>query len=325
MKKYIYVYLLTAFAFLANDSYGQLYIWEVGGGFGGANYLGDIGGVNSAGVDNSLRDIQLRQTSFALKAFARVRVAYRWNFAYNLTWARIRGADSLTTDWPERFARNLSFRTDIIELNAIGQYNFLAFPDLGGKKRYNQGLIMYAGMGISVFYFNPMGQLDGTWHNLQPLQTEGRENEYSRFSVGIPVNIGVTFEWRNQHNRFGHPVDRYRRHRISWDFTMRVTATDYLDDISTDYPNVRNLDSELAQSFSSRTMEVIDDPRRGDIHPNNHLNAGSPRGDPSDNDFFLTSTVTYSYILKTAKRRFRRPKYSYMYGNIRKRGKRARY
>lgn len=305
-------------------SSAQLYIWDIGGGVGASNYLGDIGGYDGPQNDNSLKDLHIKSTNFSINAFARVRPVYRMSLKFDLTWARIKGADSLTKEWPERYVRNLSFRTDIIELSAQAHYFFLIINDLAGKKRFNKALYSYIGGGVGLMYYNPQAYYDGQWYNLQPLNTEGKENQYARIAPTLPLSFGMIFEWRDERDRYGHKVDRYRRHRVGLELCYRFTSTDYLDDISTDYPNLDAMD-ETSRNLSSRSSEVADDPRSGDIPIENYTTEGSPRGDPSDKDHFMTITLSYSYIIKTHKRKFRRPKYNYVYGNVKRRGKRARY
>tara|TARA_Y100000782_G_C10183462_1_gene265155 strand:+ start:2741 stop:3880 length:1140 start_codon:yes stop_codon:yes gene_type:complete len=322
------------------------YIWDVGLGIGASNYLGDIGGYDGPQNDNSIKDLHFKSTSFSLNAFARQRLTEQVSLKFDFTWARIKGADSLTQNWPERYARNLSFRTDIIEASIQSQLYILILNNLG-KEPYIAGLYSYIGGGIGAMYYNPQARYNGKWRDLQPLNTEGKENQYLRFSPTIPLSFGMVFEWRSKYVRpkknmsnsgsmysngsknkiqkaksshsnlnkmnrdsrrkrsnkytiFGKRKEpnknSYRTHRLGIDFCYRITFTDYLDDISTDYPDLEEMD-ETSRNLSSRSTEVINDPRSGGIPIENYTTQGSPRGDPTDNDDFITITLTYSFNL----------------------------
>lgn len=272
------------------------YSWDIGGGIGASNYLGDIGGYDGPQNDNSIKDLHFKSTSFSLNTFARVRFTKFYSLKLDATWARIKGADSLTQNWPERYARNLSFRTDIFEVS-IQNFFFIPINDIGN----NPGIVSlypYVGGGVGVMYYNPQAYYNGKWHDLQPLNTEGKENQYFRFSPTIPLSFGMVFEWRKRYIRkYGKRTfndKSYATNRLGIDFCYRVTFTDYLDDISTDYPDLEEMD-ETSRNLSSRSSEVINDPRSGNIPIENYTTKGSPRGDSSDNDHFLTITLTYSY------------------------------
>jgi hypothetical protein len=80
---------------------------------------------------------------------------------------------------------------------------------------------VYGYGGVGLLYFNPKAELNGTWHALQPLQTEGVE--YSRITPVIPFGLGVRF-------KFGPNMN------IAIEGGYRKIFTDYLDDVSTVYP-----------------------------------------------------------------------------------------
>jgi hypothetical protein len=132
-----------------------------------------------------------------------------------MTYGRVAGSDEngLYTD------RNLSYRSKIFEIAAIGEY----FP-LRDRK-----LLPYAMAGIGVFSFNPQAKYKNDWVDLKPLHTEGEgfseyadRPEYSLTGVCLPFGLGVRYELSNMMN--------FRLEGL-----YRYTFTDYLDDVSRTY------------------------------------------------------------------------------------------
>ena len=101
-----------------------------------------------------------------------------------LTWFQLSGNDSKADD--DRVERNLSFRSNNIELSALGAINL---TPMGLRFYQRSKLNFHAFAGIGVLYFNPKAKYQGDWHALQPLQTENKK--YSRFQPVIPLGFGA--------------------------------------------------------------------------------------------------------------------------------------
>jgi hypothetical protein len=155
-----------------------------------------------------------------------------------------------------------------MELNAFHRYE---------RSRLNP----YIFTGASVFHFNPKAQLDGTWYDLQPLGTEGQfitgggyEKPYKLFQVAVPVGFGIA-------------VQLNKKLRLKADFCHRFLFTDYLDDVSTVYPDLESLSAtpggDIAVALSSR--------RKDGKYPN----ANSPRGSAKYKDAYTTFGLTLVY------------------------------
>lgn len=215
-----------------------------------------------------------------------------------------------------RYARNLQFRNNIKELSIVGIYDIFSNP-YSVIMRLNFTPYVFA--GVAVFHHNPKGLVPsqailhagdtllpeqaGEWVSLKELQTEGES--YSNFSFSIPVGAGVRF-------RVSQRLD------LEAEVGYRFLFTDYLDDISGDYVDKSTLSSELAQIMSDRSLEpveVVSGENRFDalvnselINTNNlptypnpngepfvHLRGygqpGAKRGNPNDNDIFITTTI----------------------------------
>jgi len=183
-----------------------------------------------------------------------------------VNWFTLQGSDS-KADNNDRQQRNLSFRSRNIELNAIGMINLFA----NGNRYYRRPYFnVYGYAGVGLLYFNPKAELNGTWHALQPLQTEGIK--YSRMTPVIPFGLGVRF-------KFGPNMN------IAIEGGYRKIFTDYLDDVSTVYPNQAGLASDLARSLSVRY-----EPIPVDIE-------GFRRGNPTSSDGYLMVNVKLEYYL----------------------------
>ena len=123
------------------------------------------------------------------------------------------------------------------------------------------------------------------WVELQPLATEGQgmegyESPYSLTQISIPFGLGLKFS-----------VTKFISIGLEWG--LRMTFTDYIDDISTNYVDrsiLLDWSGELGASAADRTNEIQD---------NVYNPAGSMRGNPERNDWYqffgftLTSKIPY--------------------------------
>lgn len=191
--------------------------------------------------------------------------------------------------------RNLSFQSDIYELGIQGEYNFINFNVMKGDHITTP----YAFAGVSGFYFNPVAELDGILHELQPLGTEGQglpgyDAKYKQFSIGIPAGVGIKFNFNKTVN-------------IGLEMGVRYTFTDYIDDVSGKYPDLNVLNEtsgEIAASLSYRTPEynnsIITNPE------------GQFRGgEQGRNDFYFFGGMTISFNIgqvKEFEKRKKKPK-----------------
>ncbi len=136
----------------------------------------------------------------------------------------IAGADDRTSivgkNRGTNYDRGLSFRTWIYDIGISGEYRLSKF-------RKTKSVVPSIYTGVSGFYFNPQGEVDGVYYPLRPLGTEGQTADgsrhgYSRFGIAIPSGIKLTRHLNN------HTL-------ISVSYTYNKLFTDYLDDVSTGY------------------------------------------------------------------------------------------
>jgi hypothetical protein len=171
--------------------------------------------------------------------------------------------------------RNLSFRTDILDLGAQLEFNF--FPYIHGSKEYY--FTPYFTGGFNILMYSPKAKLDGTWHNLRPLGTEGQleGEEYGLISGGFIIGGG--FKW-----------DLSEDWSMNIELSARRLLTDYVDDVSRTYPNsssLRTRRGDIAADLSDRSIgEKI-----GEL--------GRQRGNSRDNDTYTLFSVGLVYYFGT--------------------------
>lgn len=275
------LYILLLFSALSLSLHSQ-WLWDFGVNASAANYLGDIGG--GAGTRRGfISDIKLAKTRWNFGGFAR----YKWRPKVSLKLAvdylRLEGDDKLSSNPGRRF-RNFNFRNDIYDMALTGEYFFYENNDLGNTYRYRNGFRAYIFAGVGGFYSNPKTLYQGQWIALQPLATEGVS--YRKFVMNIPMGVGFYFTFN-------------KKNRIGFELNYRKTFTDYLDDISGNYP--ASAPTDYDPGIVLRTPELKStNPELAASDPaafNSHQ-FGAKRGDNTHKDSYLTVGFSYSYVLR---------------------------
>jgi hypothetical protein len=304
MKK---IFLFLAIVSIPAISNAQ-FKWDFGGGIGVANYLGDIGGGESVRRD-FVMDMKLQKTRWSVNGFARYKISPSLSVKGSLGQMRIEGDDALSAN-PARYNRNLSFRNDMWEMAFTGEYYFYKSSDISGRpglrgSKKKKDFRSYVFGGVGLLYHNPKAELNGSWVALAPLQTEGVA--YDKIIPVVPLGLG-----------FSYTINRH--HRIGFELGWRMVFSDYLDDVSSNYIDPKDM-NETARALQNRNGELYDATGNytgiytqinssnygfsEDVNSNNRLNK---RGDPSNNDNYLTAMVSYSYVMK-GKNKFYKAKY----------------
>lgn len=285
-------------------SYGQYYI-DYGFSAGASNYLGDIGGGSGPGR-NGLADIRLDISRWTLGGFYRYRVAPSIAIKGALNYIRLFGDDSKTANLPRK-GRNLNFKNDMFEFTANAELYIYKVNDVGKTGRYSTDFNLYLFGGLGLFYSNPKGQnVEGEWVSLQPLQSEGVS--YGKFNFVIPAGIG-----------FYYTINR--RYRLGMEVGWRTTFTDYIDDVSDVYAN------DFDGITNKTNQELLDE-----INADNNVNpglllgnydAGSRRGDPTQDDSYLTATINFSWTLRGSSK-FYKSRHNWVLGRNKRRSRKSR-
>jgi hypothetical protein len=271
MKK-IYALLLVV---IFTSNVDAQWLWDYGVNMGVSNYLGDIGG--GAGTrKNFVADMKLSKTRWNFGGFIR----YKWRPKLSLKLAldqlRLEGDDKLSAN-PARRARNFNFRNDVWDLGFTGEYFFFEDNDLGNTYRYRNGFRAYVFGGIGGLYTDPKTLYNGEWVKLQPYATEGVT--YRKIVANIPMGIGFYFTFN-------------KKNRLGFELNYRKTFTDYLDDISGNYP--ADPGNAYERGLILRTPELN--------NPNGAAEQshswGQKRGEPKYKDSYIGMNFSYSYVIR---------------------------
>jgi len=242
---------------------------EIGAFVGASYYLGDI----NPGK-------HYFQPNFSFGAVYKYNIDYRWAFRFNLTKGKVEGSDGVMKFYENR---NLSFESDINEVALGMELNFL--PYIVGSRSYKTTSYIFAEIGY--FQFNPRTQYNGEWYDLQPLGTEGQgttaypeKKLYKLSEFAFPFGLG-----------FKHCFSE--NFSISFEWGVRKTMTDYIDDISTTYVN-----SEVLSAENSQMSAVLAD---RNLSGKSEINFGKQRGDSSNNDWYSFAGITLFINIKKNK------------------------
>lgn len=139
-------------------------------------------------------------------------------------------------------------------------------------------LIPYVFLGVGATYLNTTTAYRGQFYSLPKQRTEGIA--YSRLPGILRWGLGM-------------PVKTAYRTLFSVEFSYTHVMNDYLDDVSTRYPDFSQL-SPLAAGLSDR---------RGDLGiplPTNQ--PGDQRGNPTARDGYFALTLRYTHLWTTTAR-----------------------
>jgi hypothetical protein len=307
--------LISAFSFCkAQSGYKPTYPFEIGLQLGTAIFLGDLGG--QVGIGRPfLRDTDLGAFQPTVGVFGRWNIGAYFSARLDLNYLMLKGddrwagagkRDQFTGDQPRiigmddswfRWYRQLDFRSRVFEASIAAEiipYNF----ELGGGYQDYSVISPYGFVGLGIFNFKPQGTgPDGGWIDLKPLSTEGQglvdanniplgRPEYKLTQLNVPIGFGVKWIYNDQW-------------ALSMEVNHRLTFTDYIDDLSTDYIDPQifydNMTPDKADvaAFMARKSILVDPGNVNGIvsSPNEQ------RGDPKDNDSYYTITIRFSYFI----------------------------
>ena len=249
----------------------QAQIHEIGIWGGITNYFGDL---------NTKSSFKFVRPGGGV--FYRYNIKYRGAWRTSLSYGIAEFKDQANSDaWNQQ--RNLSFKTGIFDLTTLIEFNFFKYDKADSKGKH--WWTPYIGTGLTLFFFNPQAEYKGKWYYLQPLGTEGQNDpsysgvkKYRLYSFAIPIVGGFKFSFKRNWN-------------IAIEAGVRKTFTDYLDDVSGNYPSYASLpggSTGLAAALSDRSGanggEKIGTP-------------GYQRGQSPKKDDYLFGGITLSYTI----------------------------
>lgn len=290
------------------------YRHEVLGGLGATSFMGELGGGNGPGRDLFL-DFDGKASRYLIMGGYRYKQSEFISIRGNLTYGRLYGSDALAGDL-YRKSRNLSFRSPLVEMIGVGEFYVIRektnsrYRVRGIKGVFGSGMSAYVFAGVGGFYFNPRGKFvgtatnpgDGKWYSLQKLGTEGQglpgyDKKYKRIGLCLPFGVGVK-------------LNVSRTISVTLDYGVRYTFTDYLDDVSGDYPDVTAMRAErgdVAAYFSNPAIPVELENGNIFIAGGGTNPVGEQRGNPHSKDAYMFATLALNY--KFVSKKTNRPKF----------------
>ncbi len=252
--------------------YGQDSHIRFSAGVGAMSYFGDLSSSNNP--------YQTVHPGYSVSASLKLNPMLSLRGA--ALFGKVSGSDVENSD-PDLRARNLSFESKIQEVGLHLVGDFIFSPN-GFLRR--PPITPYAFIGMAITQINPQADFGGQLIDLQPLGTEGQflddpdperplPEPYKLTQFVIPMGIGLRFKVFDD-------LD------IEAEVGLRKMFTDYLDDVSGYYPNLRRLNRQnpVAGNLSDRSSNSQ--------FPEGRIN--EPRGNQAQNDWYMNTSISISYI-----------------------------
>ncbi len=253
------LFLLTSVAF--GQQQNNKSRSELGFLVGGSYYLGDLNPF-----------MPFRNTHLAGGLIYRYNVHSRLAVRTTFNYGEV-SADDADSKIEQNRVRNLNFESNLWELASGVEFNY--YPFQIGHRRYRGTAYLFAQLG--AFHMDPKTDFNGDLVELRDLGTEGQgtslssRNRYSKFQLVVPFG-------------FGARVSLGKRASLGFEFGIRKTFTDYLDDVGSDtYVDVVRLTEEsgpIAAQLSNRSG-----------------NPFGKRGDASTKDWYVITGVGLTFRL----------------------------
>ncbi len=280
--------------FFNNRYYDNPLTFELGVSGGAMNCLTDIGGNRGVGK-KFVKDLNLGKTNPEGGFYLSANYKYAVSLRAEATFGQVSASDNVLKNVKAttfgRYERNLSFRSPITEFSLVTEFHplYIFFKYDDDNDREPPMFSPYLLAGIGFFSFNPQAQLNGKWIDLQPLSTEGQgfieypdRKPYSLNQTNIPLGIGVRYELGNSFN-------------VRAELVYRILHTDYLDDCSSTY-----VDPTLYANYftgTKLTNALLLNDRQYELDPTHITSPGDQRGNPNNNDSYLSFNIKIGYVL----------------------------
>ena len=255
IKLLIFLILFTSLSFSQSQSFKAAF--EMGFMGGGSYYIGDL---------NQKKHFVYSKP--AAGVIVRYNLSTRHSMRFTASYGQVYGQDSYAeTDYQKN--RNLSFSSSIFEVAAGFELDLL-------KYRINDmrfPISPYFFYEIAYFRMNPsVTSESGDDIALQELGTEGQgtylndKKPYSLNQISIPLGIGIKFNLKE-------------RIAVSFEYGVRKTFTDYLDDVSGEYVNP----TQLAELRGPLAAELADP----SLNNQSSSTLGLNRGNSNTKDWYI--------------------------------------
>lgn len=264
-------------------------VYKLGGNIGMMTYQGDI--------DDGLLGFKSPNPGVGIQGVYQFHPNIAIRGEVNL--GRVSNNDKNAPSGSNSKDRNLSFRSNIFELSFHGVYELFgkatAYRDGSAHYYYfhRPKFTPYLFLGVGLFKMNPQANYQGKWYNLQPLGTEGQylsagnnPEPYALYQITFPMGIGVRY-------RLNDKFDLY------YEFGYRKTFTDYLDDVSSYYPDSAMMRREMPREAYGLTYRYSQN--------NSPDYARIKRGNSTNEDSYVYTRfgITYIFDPKTVPLRYK--------------------
>jgi hypothetical protein len=243
--------------------------WELGGGGGVAHYFGDL----NTSFDFSHLGVN---ANIGARFNFNERICTKLAFNYGTV-----SADDAYSKNSYELNRNLNFKS--ILLDASGQLEFNFLPYIHGSK--DEFFTPYLFAGFNVYYFNPTTTYQGKTYELRSMGTEGQFKGEEYYSVLGGLTYGAGFK-----------IDLNYRWSVNIEISARKLFNDYLDDVSTVYPNTNDVlkqRNDIAAALSNRSLP-LEDGKRANL-------TGKQRGNANDTDSYVFTSIGLYYYFGNLK------------------------
>ena len=245
--------------------------WHVNLTGGVSNYSGDLQG----------KPYTFDQSFFAFGGGAQYDATRNFSVTSNISFMKVGASDQYNN--ANLVFRNLSFQSNIIEWNLLGEYTFLDITQ--------HTFSPYIFGGIALFHYNPYTfDTLGRQVYLKPLSTEGEglaaypgQKPYNLTDFAIPFGAGIKY-------RVSENVV------LAYEIGFRKTFTDYIDDVSTYYVDQAILSTAKggeAVELAYRANEL----KGGAPYPP----SGTKRGSPKYKDMYYYTGIRVSIAIISRK------------------------
>ncbi len=271
-RKYllILIFLISQLSIFGQEQRGVL---GLGLSAGASNYAGDL--------DDNFT-IPFTRPGFGAHAIFLFRPRIHLRLA--IFHGRITASDGSGVNLSGNQYRNLSFYSDINEGGAHIIYS-LQSRKRGFTRRNSIAPYIFA--GIAYFQFNPKRIVNGEVYELQKIGTEVQyltgnyPAPYSIHQLSIPFGFGFTL-------KLSKNLD------LGTEIGLRKTFTDYLDDVSTLYPDKQQLTETQGQIAA-----YLSDPSTNPNEPQGRP-AFSKRGNSNLKDWYVYTNIHLTYYFTTS-------------------------
>ncbi len=257
--------LLFTLLFLGVNQNSNAQFHEAGVFSGAMGFVGDVGETKGLNSISNLKFAHGIVYKYNIDEYIALRASF--------TKGEVRADDA---EAKEAFKQNrgLNFHSEITEFAGIIEYNF--FRAKRGQEDRHHTPFVFA--GLSYFSFNPQSEYLGVTYDLQELGTEGqtlngKDDKYKLNQLGIPFGMG-------------YKVNMGKKWRLTLEFNLRKTFTDYIDDASEAYA-FNNV------ATPSPTVYFSDPTAIGEI--------GRQRASSNNTDWFYTTSFSITYVIQRPK------------------------